>query len=122
MPADDELLVRVRATTVNQTDCPCATRRADPLAFQIGVFRPKWTTLGMEFAGEVEAVGSAVAEFGVGDRVFGMKNHGANAELVTVRESTSGGTPAGRAELREGAAVNRRRISGPVRPAAGARR
>src|SRR3970040_382577 len=53
----------------------------------IGFFRPKWTTLGMEFAGEVEAVGSAVTEFGVGDRVFGMKNHGANAELVTIRES-----------------------------------
>ena len=33
----------------------------------------------MEFAGEVEAVRSAVAEFGVGDHVFGMKNHGANA-------------------------------------------
>ena len=87
VPADDELLVRVRATTVNQTDCH--VRRAEPIPwrFRIGVFRPKWTTLGMEFAGEVEAVGSAVAEFGVGDRVFGMKNHGANAELVTVRES-----------------------------------
>ena len=87
VPADDELLVRVRAATVNQTDCH--VRRAEPIPwrFRIGVFRPKWRTLGMEFAGEVEAVGSAVAEFGVGDRVFGMKNHGANAELVTVRES-----------------------------------
>jgi NADPH:quinone reductase-like Zn-dependent oxidoreductase len=87
VPADDEVLVRVRATSVNQTDCH--VRRAKPFVwrFMIGFFRPKWTTLGMEFAGEVEAVGAGVTEFAAGDRVFGMKNHGANAELVTVRES-----------------------------------
>ncbi len=87
VPADDEVLVRVRATTVNQTDCH--VRRGRPLVwrFMIGLFRPKWTTLGMEFAGVVEAAGAAVTEFASGDRVFGMKNHGANAELVTVRES-----------------------------------
>ena len=87
VPQDDELLVRVRATTVNQTDCH--VRRAKPFVWRpwIGFFRPKWRTLGKEFAGEVEAIGSAVTEFAVGDRVFGMKNHGANAELVTVRES-----------------------------------
>jgi len=86
-PNGDEVRVRVHATTVNQTDCH--VRRARPIVwrFMIGFFRPKWTTLGMEFAGEVEAVGSAVTEFDVGDRVFGMKNHGANAELVTIRES-----------------------------------
>jgi NADPH:quinone reductase-like Zn-dependent oxidoreductase len=39
----------------------------------------------MEFAGEVEAVGRAVAEFGVGDRVFGVKAYGANAEFVAMR-------------------------------------
>jgi NADPH:quinone reductase-like Zn-dependent oxidoreductase len=87
VPADDELLVRVRATTVCQTDCH--VRRAKPFVwrFMIGFFRPKWTTLGKEFAGVVEAVGSAVTEFAVGDRVFGMKSYGANAELVTVREA-----------------------------------
>jgi NADPH:quinone reductase-like Zn-dependent oxidoreductase len=87
VPADDEVLVRVHATTVNQTDCHA--RRARPFVwrFMIGFFRPKWTTLGMEFAGVVEAVGATVTEFAIGDRVFGMKNHGANAELVTVRES-----------------------------------
>ena len=43
VPADDELLVRVRAATVNQTDCH--VRRAEPIPwrFKIGVFRPKWT-------------------------------------------------------------------------------
>jgi NADPH:quinone reductase-like Zn-dependent oxidoreductase len=87
VPADAEVLVRVRATTVCQTDCH--VRRAKPFVwrFMIGFFRPKWTTLGKEFAGVVEAVGAAVTEFAVGDRVFGMKSYGANAELVTVRES-----------------------------------
>ena len=87
VPKDDEILVGVRATTVNQTDCH--VRRARPIVwrFMIGFFRPKRRTLGKEFAGEVEAVGSAVTEFAVGDRVFGMKNYGTNAELVTVRES-----------------------------------
>ena len=105
VPQDDEVLVRVRATTVNQTDCH--VRRAKPFVwrFMIGFFRPKWTTLGMEFAGAVEAVGSAVTELTVGDRVFGMKNHGANAELVTVRESRLVAHLPDGLSLEEGAAV-----------------
>ena len=43
----------------------------------------------MELAGEVEAVGAAVTEFAVGDRVFGVKGFGAHAEYVCVRESGS---------------------------------
>ena len=41
----------------------------------------------MEFAGEVEEVGSAVQEFATGDRVFGVTSYGANAEYVCIRES-----------------------------------
>ena len=40
----------------------------------------------MEFAGEVEEVGSAVQEFEAGDRVFGVNSFGANAEYVCIRE------------------------------------
>ena len=60
VPTDDEVLVRVRATTVNQTDCHM--RRARPLfwRFMLGLRRPKRHVLGQEFAGEVEAVGVAV--------------------------------------------------------------
>jgi NADPH:quinone reductase-like Zn-dependent oxidoreductase len=86
-PAPDELLVRVHASTVNRTDC--GWRSAKPFfarAFT-GVRRPKWQTPGMEFAGVVERIGADVGEFAVGDRVFGVKTHGANAELVAVRES-----------------------------------
>src|ERR671914_2965062 len=106
VPQDDEVLVRVRATTVNQTDCH--VRRAKPFVWRpmIGFFRPKWRTLGKEFAGEVEAIGSAVTEFAVGDRVFGIKNHGANAELVTIRESRLVAHLPDALSFEEGAAVN----------------
>lgn len=52
-----------------------------------GLRRPRQRVLGMEFAGEVEALGAAVGEFEVGDEVFGVTGFGANAEFVCVRES-----------------------------------
>ena len=87
VPEDDEVLVEVHATTVNRTDC--GLRSAEPFftRFFTGLRRPKRRILGMELAGEVEAVGAAVTEFEVGDEVFGVKGFGANAEYVCVRES-----------------------------------
>jgi NADPH:quinone reductase-like Zn-dependent oxidoreductase len=89
VPAADELLVRIHATTVNRTDC--GWRSAKPFFARvfIGLIRPKRTTLGMEFAGEVEAVGAGVTEFMPGDEVFGVKGFGAHAELVCVKASAS---------------------------------
>jgi NADPH:quinone reductase-like Zn-dependent oxidoreductase len=86
IPKDDELLVRVRASTVTQTDCHM--RRARPLLWRpfLGWRRPRTRILGIEFAGEVEAIGAAVADFSVGDRVFGLRN-GAHAEYLCVREA-----------------------------------
>ena len=85
-PKDDEVLVRVHATTVTQTDCHM--RRARPLfwRFMLGLRRPRRRILGLEFAGVIEAVGDAVTQFAVGDRVFGLRN-GAHAEYVCVREA-----------------------------------
>jgi NADPH:quinone reductase-like Zn-dependent oxidoreductase len=86
VPNDDEMLVKVHATTVTRTDC--GVRAAYPFfarAFT-GLLRPKRKIAGMELAGEVVASGAAVKEFKVGDRVFGIKG-GANAEYVCVRES-----------------------------------
>ena len=85
-PAEDEVLVAVRATTVTRTDC--GVRAAHPFFMRAftGLIRPKRKIAGMELAGEVEAVGAAVEEFEVGDRVFGVKS-GANAAYVCVRES-----------------------------------
>jgi NADPH:quinone reductase-like Zn-dependent oxidoreductase len=89
IPGDDEILVRVRATTVNRTDCGWRSGSPFFVRYFTGVRRPKWRTLGMEFAGEVEAVGSDVDGFAVGDRVFGVKGHGANAEFVSVKSTAA---------------------------------
>ena len=87
-PEEDEVLVRVRATTVNRTDC--GFRRPRPFFARLfaGPRRPRRQILGTEFAGEVEAVGAAVTEFAVGERVFGVNEQrfGAHAEFVCVRE------------------------------------
>ena len=87
VPEADEILVRVHATTVTQSDCGWRSARPFFVRFFTGIRRPKWRTLGMEFAGEVETVGSGVTEFAAGDRVFGVKSYGANAEFVCVRAS-----------------------------------
>ena len=86
VPKDDEVLVKVHASTVNRSDCGLRSAEYFITRFFTGLLRPKRTTVGTEFAGEVEAVGAAVTEFAVGDRVFGMRS-GSNADFVCVRES-----------------------------------
>jgi NADPH:quinone reductase-like Zn-dependent oxidoreductase len=84
VPADDEVLVKVHATTVNRTDCHM--RAANPFLWRLmlGLRRPRRRILGGELAGEVEAVGAAVTDFAVGDEVFGTSGprRGAHAEYV----------------------------------------
>ena len=88
---DNGLLVKVHATTVNRTDC--AYRAAKPffMRFLTGLVRPRSTILGTEFAGVVEAVGSGVTSFGVGDKVFGYNEgpFGAHAEYMSIPEDGS---------------------------------
>jgi NADPH:quinone reductase-like Zn-dependent oxidoreductase len=88
---EDELLVKVHATTVNRTDC--AFRAAKPfiVRFFAGLIRPRATVLGGEFAGVVEAVGSGVTSFKVDDRVFGYREGtwGAHAEYLSMPEDGS---------------------------------
>ena len=87
-PGDDEVLVKIHATTVNRTDC--GIRAAKPFFYRlfIGLVRPRRPVLGTEFAGEVEAVGSGVTSFEVGDRVFGFSGNrfGAHAEYMVIPE------------------------------------
>jgi NADPH:quinone reductase-like Zn-dependent oxidoreductase len=89
VPKDDEVLVKIHATTVNRTDCGLRSAKPFVTRYFTGLRRPKRTILGMELAGEVEAVGSAVTEFEVGDHVFGVKGFGAHAEFVCMRESAA---------------------------------
>jgi NADPH:quinone reductase-like Zn-dependent oxidoreductase len=103
-PADDEILVRVHATTVTRTDTGLRSAEFFISRFYTGLRRPKQRTPGIEFAGVVETVGSSVREFAVGDRVFGVRS-GAHAELVRVHESGAvAHMPAG-LELEEAAAL-----------------
>jgi NADPH:quinone reductase-like Zn-dependent oxidoreductase len=93
VPAEDEVLVKVYATTVNRFDT--ATREANRrsgLAISLmsrmvsGIRRPRHRILGTEFAGAVEAVGAAANEFAIGDRVFGTTGlrFGAHAEYIAM--------------------------------------
>jgi NADPH:quinone reductase-like Zn-dependent oxidoreductase len=90
VPKDDEVLIKIHATTVNRTDCHI--RAANPFLWRLfgaGLRRPKQRMSGSELAGEVVAVGAAVTEFAVGDQVFGTSGYrfGAHAEFICVRES-----------------------------------
>ncbi|MEU6721844.1 NAD(P)-dependent alcohol dehydrogenase [Nonomuraea sp. NPDC046802] len=89
VPREDEVLIRVRATTVNRSDCGFRTGKPVFGRVYTGLRRPKWRVLGSEVAGEVEAVGAAVTEFAVGDEVFGLNPWalGTHAEFVRVRQS-----------------------------------
>jgi NADPH:quinone reductase-like Zn-dependent oxidoreductase len=85
---DNEVLVRVHATTVNRTDCGLRAAKPFIYRFFLGLRRPRLTVLGNEFAGQVEAVGAGVTSFEVGDRVFGFSGtvFGAHAEYLTMPE------------------------------------
>jgi NADPH:quinone reductase-like Zn-dependent oxidoreductase len=88
---DNELPVKVHATTVNRTDCGYRAAKPFILRFFSGLTRPKGRVLGTEFAGEVEVAGSDVTSFAVGDRVFGYLEgrFGAHAGYVTIPEGAS---------------------------------
>ncbi|HEX6009507.1 MAG TPA: NAD(P)-dependent alcohol dehydrogenase [Actinomycetota bacterium] len=86
VPGDDEVLVKVRATTVTRTDTGLRSAEYFISRFVTGLRRPKQRVLGVELAGEVERVGARVSEFAVGDRVFGVRT-GAHAEYVTLPEN-----------------------------------
>jgi NADPH:quinone reductase-like Zn-dependent oxidoreductase len=91
VPKEDEVLVRIRATTVNRSDCGVRSGRPFIARFLTGLRRPRRRILGSELAGAVEAVGTEVTEFDVGDQVFGVNawRFGAHAEFVCMREGSA---------------------------------
>jgi NADPH:quinone reductase-like Zn-dependent oxidoreductase len=87
VPGEDEVLVRVHASTVTRGEA-MGVRGVEYRFTRVftGIRRPRRTHFGSELAGRVEEVGAAVTDFRVGDEVFGFEG-GALAEYVGVRET-----------------------------------
>jgi len=78
---DDSVLVRVRAAAINAYDWHMLRGSPYLVRMMAGLRKPKSSAMGMDMAGQVEAVGKNVTQFRVGDEVFGAR-HGALAEYV----------------------------------------
>lgn len=96
VPKDNEVLIKIYATTVTATDC--TFRKGKPFIgrFFNGLTRPKNPIPGTEFAGEIEAVGKDVKRFREGDQVFGTTDaNGAHAEYLCLPafHKAKGGEP-----------------------------
>ena len=88
-PKDDELLIRVHATTVNRSDCHVLSGRPFFMRLLTGLRKPRASIIGSDFAGEVEAIGTAVQSFKTGEKVMGFGGAlgcGAHAEYFTLSE------------------------------------
>lgn len=79
-PKDDEVLIRVHATTVNRTDCANLTGKPFIMHFVLGLLKPRKVILGTDFAGEVVAVGKNIHSFKVNQRVFGFTDLGLESQ------------------------------------------
>jgi NADPH:quinone reductase-like Zn-dependent oxidoreductase len=91
---DDEVLVRVRAASVNPRDWHFMRGVPYFMRAQAGLRRPKSILLGSDVAGQVEAVGKAVTRFHPGDEVFAHVQEGGFAEYAAVPEQALGLKPA----------------------------
>jgi len=107
VPKDNEVLIKIIATTVNRTDC--GFRQPEYLIVRLvgGLFKPKRMILGSELAGIVAATGVNVKTFTLGDAVFGLStlNFGAHAEYICIAEEKSITTKPANKSFNEAAAV-----------------
>jgi NADPH:quinone reductase-like Zn-dependent oxidoreductase len=92
VPKNNEILVKMFATSMNRTDC--GFRKPEyPLIIRLinGIFKPRITVMGSEFSGEVETIGKDVKLFKPGDKVFGLKTNkfGTHAEYISISEDGS---------------------------------
>ena len=89
VPKDDEVLIRVCASTVNRTDSGIRSAIYFISRFWSGLLRPRYQILGCEFAGIIEEIGKDVITFKNGDNVFGYNDQtfGGHAEFLTISEN-----------------------------------
>lgn len=86
VPKDDEVLIKVRAASVNPYDWHFMRGKPYPLRIVVGLRQPRERRLGVDVVGQVEATGRNVTQFKPGDEVFGT-GRGAFAEFVCASES-----------------------------------
>ncbi len=89
IPKENEVLVKVYASTVNRTDAALRSAQYFISRFFTGLIKPKNQILGSEFAGCITQIGNKVTLFNVGDSVFGFKDNGAggHAQFLTIKET-----------------------------------
>jgi NADPH:quinone reductase-like Zn-dependent oxidoreductase len=89
-PGDDEVLIRVYAASVNRSDNHVLTGRPFIMRLFTGLFKPKLAVTGSDFAGQIEATGTSVKSFKVGDKVMGFGGGfgiGSHAQYLTFSET-----------------------------------
>ena len=94
VPKDNEVLIRIHATTVTTSDCNIRNLTFVPklyflpMPMQFGLLKPKNSILGLDLAGQIESAGKSVTRFDEGDQVFGTTEpaFGAHAEYICLPE------------------------------------
>lgn len=107
VPGNNEVLVKVHASSVNRTDCGFRSGKPYIVRLFSGMLKPRQTILGSEFAGEVEAIGKDVQSFHIGDKVFGFHPDifGAHAQYICLPEDASFTNMPQNLSYREAAAI-----------------
>jgi NADPH:quinone reductase-like Zn-dependent oxidoreductase len=90
IPAENEVLIKVHASTVNRSDCHVLTGRPWFMHLFTGFFKPKQTITGSDFTGQVAAVGFSVRAFAPGNKIMGFGGVfgcGAHAQYFVLPEA-----------------------------------
>lgn len=106
-PKEDEVLIKIYASTVNRTDAGFRSAEYFISRFWSGILRPKKQILGCEFSGIIEATGEKVTLFKKGEKVFGYNDHqfGGHAAYMVVNEKDAIATLPANSDFYESAAI-----------------
>ena len=87
-PKDNDVLIKIYASTVTSMDWRFRNGKTLIARFMTGLLKPKNSILGIELAGDIESLGTAVTRFKKGDLVYGGARGGAHAEYVCLLEDS----------------------------------